>query len=86
MASSLLCDVQPTVNKPHYPGAIQWSEENLLAVATANTVVIMNPAHLSGPRSFVEFTKQEVRLHSQRQTERSSFDSPFAWLPPHLST
>lgn len=61
--SSLLCDVLPTVNRPHYPAAVEWSEDNLLAVATANTVVILNPAHLSGPRSFVEFLKQEVPLH-----------------------
>ncbi|XP_024538218.1 uncharacterized protein LOC9655725 [Selaginella moellendorffii] len=38
---------------PLYPNSVRWSEDNLLAVAAGHMVTILNPASLSGPRSFV---------------------------------
>lgn len=39
-------------NEPAYPNAVQWSQDNLLAVAAAHSVVILSPADLAGPRAF----------------------------------
>jgi hypothetical protein len=38
-------------NAPACYNACQWSEDNHVAVATANTVTILNPGHLDGPRA-----------------------------------
>ncbi len=37
-------------NAPPCPGAVQWSEDNHLAIAAAYSVVVLNPGHLNGPR------------------------------------
>ena len=47
------------INRPCYPDAVVWSDDNRLAVATSNTVVILEP-DLNGPRQFAHFGKQEV--------------------------
>lgn len=39
-------------NDPDVPAAIQWSDDNLLAVAARGTITILNPGALDGPRSF----------------------------------
>ncbi|KAF5840322.1 hypothetical protein DUNSADRAFT_17166 [Dunaliella salina] len=40
-----------TYNGPQCPNAVQWSQDNLLAVAGAHTAVILAPGHLDGPRA-----------------------------------
>jgi hypothetical protein len=39
-------------NAPACPGAVAWSEENILAVAAGHTVVLLAPGYLDGPRGF----------------------------------
>eukprot|EP00983_Pelagomonas_calceolata_P069114 1150255-Pelagomonas_calceolata.AAC.5 len=40
-----------TYNGPQCPNAVQWSQDNLLAVACAHNAVILAPGHLDGPRA-----------------------------------
>lgn len=40
-----------TLGRPEYPGAVQWSQDNLLAVAAGPSVIIVNPCQLRGPRA-----------------------------------
>lgn len=42
-----------TYNAPQHPQSVQWSQDNLLAVAAAHTVVVLHPGDLSGPRGYV---------------------------------
>lgn len=44
-------DVLETLGRPEYPAAVQWSEDNLLAVAAGPGVIIVNPCYLRGPRA-----------------------------------
>lgn len=37
---------------PEFPSAVQWSEDNLLAVAAGNFITVLNPGQLGGPRGF----------------------------------
>jgi hypothetical protein len=39
-------------NTPQYANALRWSEDNLIAVAGAHTVVVVNPCDFGGPRAF----------------------------------
>ncbi|KAK9817124.1 hypothetical protein WJX72_009853 [[Myrmecia] bisecta] len=39
--------------RPVFPSAVDWSQDNLLAVATGASAVIFSPADLAGPRAFV---------------------------------
>ncbi len=43
-------DVLETLGRPEYPASVQWSEDNLLAVAAGPTVLIINPGQVRGPR------------------------------------
>lgn len=38
---------------PEFHNAVQWSEDNLIAVAAGRTVVILSPSDLSGPRNYI---------------------------------
>ena len=44
-------DVLEILGRPEYPAAVQWSEDNLLAVAAGPSVIIVNPGQLRGPRA-----------------------------------
>ncbi len=44
-------DVLETLGRPEHPAAVQWSEDNLLAVASGPGVIIINPCQLRGPRA-----------------------------------
>lgn len=44
-------------NAPVQPNALAWSQDDLLAAATGPAVVILNPFHLKGPRSHVNFAR-----------------------------
>lgn len=44
-------DVLETLGRPEYPAAVQWSEDNLLAVAAGPSVIITSPCQLRGPRA-----------------------------------
>jgi hypothetical protein len=41
-------------NAPGCHGAVQWSEDNHLAVATGHTVAILNPGALDGARAYAQ--------------------------------
>ncbi|DBA85227.1 TPA: hypothetical protein ACH3X2_005930 [Trebouxia sp. C0005] len=43
-------DVLETLGRPEYPAAVQWSEDNLVAVAAGPAVLVINPCKLRGPR------------------------------------
>jgi hypothetical protein len=49
---SLVTDFQGLYTASTFPDAVQWSEDNLLAVGSGPSVVILNPCNLSGPRMF----------------------------------
>lgn len=39
-------------NAPQCPNAVQWSQDNHIAVAAGHTVAILSPGHLDGARAF----------------------------------
>lgn len=43
--------MQGLMQEPHFPNAVQWSEDNLVAVAAGSSAVVLNPANLAGPRA-----------------------------------
>lgn len=43
--------MQGLMQEPHFPDAVQWSEDNLIAVAAGSSAVVLNPANLAGPRA-----------------------------------
>lgn len=47
-------------NAPEYLDAVKWSQDNLLAVAAAHTVVILNPSQLDGARSYVTIREPDT--------------------------
>ena len=49
--TAIASDVLETLGRPEYPAAVQWSEDNLLAVAAGPSVIIVNPCQLRGPRA-----------------------------------
>ena len=49
--TAVASDVLETLGRPEYPAAVQWSEDNLLAVAAGPSVIIVNPCELRGPRA-----------------------------------
>jgi len=53
------CAEASVINRPCYPDAVAWSDDNRLAVATSSTVVILEP-DLNAPRQFAHLGKQEV--------------------------
>lgn len=46
-------DVQGLLQEPHFPSAVQWSDDNLIAVASGASAVILNPCNLAGPRALL---------------------------------
>lgn len=40
-------------NAPAFANAIEWSDDNHLAVAAEHSVVILNPGNLKGPRAYL---------------------------------
>lgn len=53
-----LADVQGLSNRPATPDCVKWSEDGVVAVAAAHSVVLLNPADLSGPRAFASAGNQ----------------------------
>lgn len=49
--TAVASDVLETLGRPEYPSAVQWSEDNLLAVAAGPGVIIVNACQLRGPRA-----------------------------------
>lgn len=39
-----------TLGRPEYPASVQWSQDNLLAVAVGSGVVVISPDDVCGPR------------------------------------
>ncbi len=46
-------DVHGLLQEPHFPNAVQWSADNLIAVASGASAVILNPCNLAGPRALL---------------------------------
>ena len=55
-------DVVETLGRPEYPAAVQWSEDNLIAVAAGPTVSILNPSRVSGPRGSTPLPESSLDL------------------------
>jgi hypothetical protein len=45
---------------PAGAGAVCWSEDNLLAVATSRSVVLLSAASLDGPRAIIDVPLTQV--------------------------
>ena len=69
------------INRPCFPNAVSWSDDNLLAVATSNTVVVLDAACLEGPRRYIEIGKQEVHQTADPPPPHPPHRS-FSWYPP----
>jgi hypothetical protein len=61
-------------NVPEFYDAIQWSEDNLIAVAAGHTVVVLSPAELQGPRSHLSMPAPETEP-LQAGCKPSNYDS-----------
>jgi hypothetical protein len=48
-------DAQGLYYAPSFPNSVQWADDGTLAVAAYNSVSLLHPGNLSGPRSFVGF-------------------------------
>lgn len=46
-------------HRPCFPQAVQWSDDNLIAVAAGSAVAILAPWNMSGPRGYVSTAKVE---------------------------
>ena len=55
-------DVVETLGRPEYPSAVQWSEDNLLAVAAGPAVYIVNPSGVNGPRGSTALPEPSLEL------------------------
>ena len=55
-------DVLETLGRPEYPAAVQWSEDNLLAVVAGPGVIIVNPSQLRGPRASTVLPETSMSL------------------------
>ncbi|KAL3160796.1 hypothetical protein ABBQ38_009207 [Trebouxia sp. C0009 RCD-2024] len=49
--TAVASDVLEILGRLEHPAAVQWSEDNLLAVAAGPGVIIINPCQLRGPRA-----------------------------------
>ena len=55
-------DVVETLGRPEYSSAVQWSEDNLLAVAAGPAVYIVNPSCVTGPRGSTALPEPSLDL------------------------
>jgi hypothetical protein len=62
-------------NRPCLVDAIKWSEDNLIAVAAAHSVVITSPADMCGPRGHAA-----VDPNAQVQSTAHKRCLYFTWL------
>ena len=49
--TAVTSDVLEILGRLEHPAAVQWSQDNLLAVAAGPGVIIINPCQLRGPRA-----------------------------------
>ncbi|XP_027366497.1 uncharacterized protein LOC113872844 [Abrus precatorius] len=61
MARSCPCPLQPAMllGSPSFPNAIAWSDDNLIAVASAHLVTILRPDLPIGPRGVIKVSPSE---------------------------
>jgi hypothetical protein len=57
-----MADQLPLSLRPPPVDAVKWSEDNLIAVAAAHTVVISSPADLGGPRGYAAIEQQQHQV------------------------
>ena len=57
-------DSQGLYNAPAVPNAVEWSEDNLVAVATGPAAVIFNPSHLPGNLPSMLHDKEQLCVRS----------------------
>jgi hypothetical protein len=53
MERGRLKDAQPILNGPEFPNSVRWAEDGTLAFAAGNSVTLLHPGALGGPRAFV---------------------------------
>jgi len=68
-------DVLETLGRPEYPAAVQWSEDNLVAVAAGPAVLVINPCQLRGPRGSTALPEPSVDVLQVAQYPKTPKDS-----------
>ena len=68
-------DVLETLGRPEYPAAVQWSEDNLVAVAAGPAVLVINPCQLRGPRGSTALPEPAVDVLQVAQYPTTPKDS-----------
>ena len=68
-------DVLETLGRPEYPAAVQWSEDNLVAVAAGPAVLVINPCQLRGPRGSTALPEPAVDVLQVAQYPATPKDS-----------
>lgn len=53
MSSKPFTDVHGILNEPSHPNCIQWSEDGTLAIAAGNSITLLHPGNMPGPRAFI---------------------------------
>ena len=61
-ASDPMCDTGWLYKPPSHPNAVQWSEDNLIAVCTGSGVTIVSPSNLNGPRGYLSIRRNAEAL------------------------
>lgn len=60
--TAVASDVLEILGRLEHPAAVQWSEDNLLAVAAGPGVIIVNPCQLRGPRASTVLPESSTSL------------------------
>ena len=76
---AITSDRQGLYSAPLYPGAVKWSEDNQLAVASGQAVIILNPCDLSGPRMFTTRDPPPSGTHHASLTVCLAGELPPRW-------
>lgn len=53
MSKPEFIDVHGVLNEPKYPDCIQWAEDGTLAIGAGNSITLLHPGNMPGPRCFV---------------------------------
>ena len=60
-------DTQGLVREARHPGAVAWSGDNLLAVASGSSAVIFSPANLAGPRAHLRIEEAQDKAEEDEE-------------------
>ena len=60
-------DTQGLLREAKYPGAVAWSDDNLLAVASGSSAVVFSPANLAGPRAHLPQEEEQEQEMGKKE-------------------